>query len=258
MKFYKKILFFIFFKKNITSSNSNESTFYDDKNENQSVFDINIKEGTESNSWNESSPLSSNDTWNESSPDESYDSRREKIIDTLLFKEDKIDEELSKENESKFTDEKYNSIYFVISLVLLLILLIPPFLMKLIILFVIIIKFNADTNINKSKEYKQLHIFYDYEIYIDFFKSLDYNFYKSLNPFFGLMDAHIKSYIRLHGIDLHFYEVYPEVAEWRKRQYEEDFDWVFKRLNVILEDKNIVFVYSLDNIKEYGFKYYNY
>ena len=90
MKFYKKILFFIFFKKNITSSNSNESTFYDDKNENQSVFDINIKEGTESNSWNESSPLSSNDTWNESSPDESYDSRREKIIDTLLFKEDKI------------------------------------------------------------------------------------------------------------------------------------------------------------------------
>jgi len=61
-------------------------------------------------------------------------------------------------------------------------------------------------------------------------------------------------------IDLHFYEVYPEVAEWCKRQYEKDFEWVFERLNLILEDKNIVFVYSLNNIniKEYGFRYYDY
>ena len=43
MKFSKKTLFFIFFKKIIISSNSNESTFYDDKNEIQSVFDINIE-----------------------------------------------------------------------------------------------------------------------------------------------------------------------------------------------------------------------
>ena len=77
-----------------------------------------------------------------------------------------------------------------------------------------------------QKEFKQIHVFYDYETYLDFLKSIDYNHYKSLNPFFGLMEAHIRSYIRLHGLDLHFYEIYPEVAEWRKRGYERDFEWV--------------------------------
>ena len=199
-----------------------------------------------------------NDSWNESLSDENYDSRREEIVDTLLSKEEKTDEGLYEDNGSGFTDENYNTSYFVILLVSLILLLLPHFLMRLILFFVIIIKLNNTVYTINQREYKQLHIFYDYEIFVEFLKSLDYNYYKSLSPFFGLMEAHIKSYIRLHGIDLHFYEIYPEVAEWRKIQYEEDFEWVFKRLNTILSDKNIVFVYSLDNIKEYGFKYCNY
>lgn len=204
--------------------------------------------------WMENSSSDNNAQNDESSSDKSYDFRMEKIVDTLL---DRPDEGLSEEKENEIVNANYNSFYFINLLVLLLILLIPSFLMRLILLFIIIVKMNTVYTINQE-DYKQLHIFYDYEIYIEFLKSLDYNLYKSLNPFFGLMDAHIKSYIRLHGIDLHFYEVYPEVAEWRKRQYEEDFEWVFKRLNRILADNDIVFVYSLDNIKEYGFKYYNY
>jgi len=164
----------------------------------------------------------------------------------------------SLEEKDVLYEEKTQIDYFLKTILFILVLIFLSSSVVKLILFSIIIIIQTNKEHLNQREFKQMHIFYDYEIFVEFIKSLDYNFYKSLNPFFGLMDAHIKSYIRLHGIDLHFYEIYPEVAEWRKRGYERDFEWVFKRLNVILEDKNIVFVYSLDNIKEYGFKYYNY
>ena len=243
MKYLLKKLSKAFFKK-YTTSNSNESTFYEDD-----TWELSSSSKDDNNnSRNKSSSLSDdNDPW------------REKIVDTLSFKEDETDEELLKGkeiDEIKFVNgnDSYLFCYITFSFLFLII---PPFLIKLFLFFVIIVKLNTTYTITQN-EYKQLHIFYDYETFIEFLKSVDYNYYKSLDPFFGLMEAHIRSYIRLHGIDLHFYEVYPEVAEWRKRGYEKDFEWVFERLNRILSDRNIVIFYSLDNIKEYGFKYYNY
>lgn len=131
-----------------------------------------------------------------------------------------------------------------------------PSFIRIILFIILIITNQKDKNIKTRKE---LHIFYDYELYLDFVRKYDYKLFRYHDAIFGLMEAHIRSYIRCYDVDLHrYYPNHPRVVNWRKRGYERDFEFCVDEMNDVYQEHNVVYIYNFENIKEYGFKYHNY
>ena len=208
------------------------------------------------NSWNESSPSNdnngnesssndNNDPWNEGSP--SKDNNGNEISsndnnDNMVY------------NNNFLSTYEHNWKYNFISLCLFIIFL--PFFIRIVLFFILLITNQKDKSIEKRK---QLHIFYDYELYLEYIRKYDYKLFKYNDPIFGLMDSHIRSYIRCCRVDLHrHYPNHPRVVNWRKRGYERDFEFCVNEMNDVYQEHNIIYIYNFENVKEYGFKYYNY
>jgi hypothetical protein len=179
MKFSKKISSFTFFKK-ITSSNSNESFYDNNWNENQYVSHS-IKDEDDTWRLSTSEKDSQNASWtgNLSSDDVQNNDDVQSLEDDSIgeYNEDDLRE------DTHIFSFSFDNLMFIILFCVFL-----PMFIRIILFFVLLITIQKDKSIETRK---QLHIFYDYELYLEFIRKYDYKLFRYHDPIFGLMDAHI-------------------------------------------------------------------
>jgi len=119
---------------------------------------------------------------------------------------------------------------------------------------------DVEEHIDQIQIYKvcQFNIFLKYEEYIEYVNENHCDFYKKHYRKISFIEAHSKSYARLKvgGDYERFYKGEvdgDEQCEHRCKSYEHDFNiWVKRLVECSLDEINIIYVYTLDNILKYG------
>jgi len=252
MKFLKKVSFFKIFLIDFKAKNDDSNNFRDEDDTwrlSSSEKDTQNAPLTGNLSSDDVQNNDNNDVWGEGGND-TPDEEDEFCGGSHSTSIDEYNEDDLREDAHIFSFSFDNLMFIILFCVFL------PMFIRIILFFVLLITNQKDKNIETRK---QLHIFYDYELYLEFIRKYDYKLFRYHDPIFGLMDAHIRSYIRCCGVDLHrHYPNHPRVVNWRKRGYERDFEFCVNEMNDVYQEHNIIYVYNFENIKEYGFKYYNY